>query len=1228
MKILQVSTYDISGGAARATYRLHRGLRQVGQDCRMVVTQKETDDEFIIPVSAQESDENRTVDFFLSRVIQGRYIDAHRTEMSNTLFSLPCSGLDLSSLSLVQGADVINLHWVARFQSTFSLGRLFSLKKPVVWTLHDQWAFTGGCHYSAGCLKYRTDCVKCPQLDDDPFQLPATTLKDKAALFRDANLTIVTPSRWMAKCARESVLFRDLRIEVIPNSLEIDLYTPLSDGERMEPGPEGGMVTLLFGGEDGNEKRKGFKELMKAVQHCLKDERFQDLVKRSSLRLICFGRPNHEIAALGIPVEALGFLDSDAKIRNAYAGADIFILPSLEDNLPNTILEAMSCGTPVVAFEIGGIPEMVQSGITGELAPSGEWEKLGNALLSLIFNPEKREAMRRACRKKIETEYPLHVQAQAYLALYRDLARRNEPYSPLISAPGREGAWKAISEGSDRPEGLSVPREQGIGFHFGAIYDQVLFKALKDFAPEIHKQWEISEADRKTRYDQIIELTVQLRESESDRKARLDQIEKLTVLLRESESDRKARLAQITILNHQIAELNNQITDITQLFGESEADRRATLDQISELAGLLDRKAADWKNESDRLDQGRELPKAKRDLRHLSLSRIVEALQNGIEKMKYELERAYGRAGTAEKGWRDLESTFVVQTARKWGLIRVEPYPFAGGKKLRNKGKNRMHLIAVDMTPLLPGGENGGAKIFAIELLRSLQRHVPNFRFVLLTAAWNHEELAMLDGPTMSRLCVLTGKTNGKISPNAQYPGRLRRRLGKMTRSIRQFSQTGVTSRRLLGSLGVGLLFCPFTAPTYAEPGIPTVSVLYDLQHRDYPQFFSPHEIGVRDLFMKELRERADHIVCISEHVRQTVLTYLKTDPERTHTAHVCIQSRLSAPDQKTIENERLRLGIAHRPYMFYPANFWPHKNHRMLLTAFGIFLSRNPKSPLDLVFTGALDDFEKELKRAVERMGLRDRVHFLGFLPQAQLEVVWYACDFLIFPSLYEGFGIPVLEAMSIGKPVLCSNTTSLPEVAGEAALYFDPRKPDDMVKCIERMTGDPHLKKELAEKGLAHATNFSHEKMRDTYTAIFASALQGSFSSVGYVSGIYNDGWIGEGMTINCGPGSGNRTLEVQVSAPSWLPSVKVRLRLRDDRRVVKKVTLRRGSEVTVSRALSEHAGRFTLTVAPTFRPSECNIGEDGRILGVKCKGCWIVHADQNRAPLLKADEECISV
>lgn len=565
MKILQISTCDINGGAARAANRLHRGLREIGQDCRMLVRHKETQDDSVFLVDAKERPENPNEDFFLSAIIQPYYIDSNQTELSNTLFSLSYPGYDLSGLPVVQSADIVNLHWVAQYQSLVTLHRLFSLGKPVVWTLHDQWAFTGGCHYSAGCEKYQSDCVECPQMEDDPFNLPAAILKDKLEIFKNADLTIVTPSRWMALCARKSKLFKGLKIEVIPNSLETDIYTPLPKPEAKEEigiSPQG--ITMLFGAIDGSEKRKGFFELVNAIKFCLNEDVFQKLLQDDKIRLVCFGRPSHELESIGIPFVSLGPLDSDEKIRKAYSAADIFLLPSLEDNLPNTILESMSCGTPVVAFDVGGLPDMVTNGVTGQLVPLSDTRKMGETIIDLIQKPDLRKSMGKEGRKIAEKEYSLSVQAGRYSDLYKELHPGNK--SAFQTPPAEsdtDTAWGHVR----KKESLSVPVTTAIGPSFREIYDQILMKALRTVPVALN----ILDGRYDGQVKQMKELHVHL-------EARLVKIHALTGLLKEVEAVRDTREREVEVLE---ADLAKRLADIERLHNELR-DRLTDIERLTE----------------------------------------------------------------------------------------------------------------------------------------------------------------------------------------------------------------------------------------------------------------------------------------------------------------------------------------------------------------------------------------------------------------------------------------------------------------------------------------------------------------------------------------------------------------------------------------------------------------------------------------------------------------------
>jgi len=581
MKILQIATCDIIGGAARAAYRLHRGLQENGHDCRMLVRDKRSQDDTVVLVDARERPENPNEAFFLSAIIQPYYIESTLTELSNTLFSIPYPGYDLSELPVVRSADIINLHWVSWYQSLVSLGSLFSLSKPVVWTLHDQWAFTGGCHYSAGCEKYQSDCVECPQLGDDPFNLPAAILKDKLEIFKDADLTIVTPSRWMASCARKSKLFKGKKIVVIPNSLETNVYTPLpKPAAKEEIGISPETITMLFGAADGSEKRKGFLELVNAIKFCLNEDVFQKLLHDDKIRLVCFGKPSKELESIGIPFVALGHLDSNEKIRATYSAADIFLLPSLEDNLPNTILESMSCGTPVVAFDVGGVPDMVTNGVTGQLVPLSDTRKMGETIIDLIQKPDLRKSMGKEGRKRAEQEYSLSVQAGRYSDLYKELHQGNKaPCQPTSAEPAVDTAWRDVR----KKDSLSTPITTAIGPSFREIYDQVLMKALKNIPVALN----IYDAGVDS---QIDDLTKQMKELHVHLEARLMKIQALTGMLKSSEAGRVEGMREIeglkSVLAQRAADIDSLHADIDSLHADIDSLNSEHTRCLADMDGL------------------------------------------------------------------------------------------------------------------------------------------------------------------------------------------------------------------------------------------------------------------------------------------------------------------------------------------------------------------------------------------------------------------------------------------------------------------------------------------------------------------------------------------------------------------------------------------------------------------------------------------------------------------
>jgi len=520
-----------------------------------------------------------------------------------------------------------------------------------------------------------------------------------------------------------------------------------------------------------------------------------------------------------------------------------------------------------------------------------------------------------------------------------------------------------------------------------------------------------------------------------------------------------------------------------------------------------------------------------------------------------------------------------------------------------------MSLIAVDMTPVFPQGLNGGAKIFSLELLKSFQTRAPKDNFLILTASWNHKELSILDNKNMNRLCILKQPNPHNSRFDLINLSKLKKKLLNPAKFMSKHTENIMPAKLRLNSLGVDLLFCPFTAPTYAEPGIPVISVIYDLQHLTYPQFFDPKEIITRQTFFNNVQKKADIVVCISEYVRQCVLQNLNMDPQKTYVSPICIQSRFPKLESSKVKENLLTLGINQHQYIFYPANFWPHKNHQMLLTAFSMFLSRNPNCKIKLVFTGTIDDMEARLKAAVQQMGLKERVHFLGYLGKDKLSSVWQGCEFLIFPSLYEGFGIPLLEAMFFKKAILCSNTTSFPETAQDTALYFDPRNPREIVDRLEQVINNSVTKKELIERGSHHILNFRHEEMTKKYLELFDLAIQNHRLQGQKISGLYKDGWIGEELIITSNSENENQYIQLQLEAPPFLPSAKVRIKSKSSDGISRKWKIQRGAKLSIRHPLPEYKSNLIITVNPTFRPSNFGMGEDQRQLGVICQECDLI-------------------
>jgi glycosyltransferase involved in cell wall biosynthesis len=313
--------------------------------------------------------------------------------------------------------DVLNLHWIAGFADYRSflapaLGRF-----PVVWTLHDMNPFTGGCHFSYGCFRYRESCGLCPQLGaTNQADLSAQLWKLKyRALERvdPSQLHIVAPSQWMATEVKKSRILGRFPISVIPYSLSTDEFVPRErETARSAISIPQDAKVLLFVSDVTENRRKGFSQLVETLTH---------LTDIPGLFLLSLGRGTPAFQVSDVQHVHLQHIGDDRLLALVYSAADLFVIPSLQDNLPNTVLESMACGTPVVGFDVGGIPDMVRPGKTGLLAPAGDVNALLVAISQLLHDHEMRVSMSATCRRVAVEEYRLEVQAHSYAELYKSM---------------------------------------------------------------------------------------------------------------------------------------------------------------------------------------------------------------------------------------------------------------------------------------------------------------------------------------------------------------------------------------------------------------------------------------------------------------------------------------------------------------------------------------------------------------------------------------------------------------------------------------------------------------------------------------------------------------------------------------------------------------------------------------------------------------------------------------
>jgi glycosyltransferase involved in cell wall biosynthesis len=418
MKIVHVSTEDISGGAGRATYRLHTGLRRLGLDSSMYVVNRRSKDVDVAVFDASMKWTDR-----IRRRLRRRRIarDFARYGASRPagfeIFSDDRGEFGEDLVQHLPPCDIMNLHWIARYVDYETFFSAVPKKIPVVWRIADMNPITGGCHYDEGCGKYLVGCGSCPQLgSDDPHDLSRQVWTRKQKIFGGVEphrLHFVALNRWMASNLAQHPFLNRFPVTIIPNGLDTDIFVPRDRKAAREilRFPHDATI-VLFVASNVHIRYKGFLPLIEALS---------GLKERSNLLLVSVGATSQLKLGIPIPHMNLGPINDDRLLALTYNAADLFVIPSLQDNSPNTVLESMACGIPVVGFETGGVPDMVRHGVTGLLAPCNDVAALRAAIEDLIQKPSKREEMGVNSRRVALHEYSLAVQARRYSELYQSL---------------------------------------------------------------------------------------------------------------------------------------------------------------------------------------------------------------------------------------------------------------------------------------------------------------------------------------------------------------------------------------------------------------------------------------------------------------------------------------------------------------------------------------------------------------------------------------------------------------------------------------------------------------------------------------------------------------------------------------------------------------------------------------------------------------------------------------